>query len=303
MSAELNRQSNIDRFLGFQQLYDDHRPEAPVKLTELLIAYLGKKPGLVVDVGCGTGLSTFVWRHAAERVIGVEPNPDMLSKAREKLKEAERSLDKAKEKPAEPRRMDKNALPDGSDGSLQEADISFETGYSNRLELADGAADIITCSQSFHWMEPASTLQECARVLADGGVFAVYDCDWPPVLGWRAEQAYLALIKLSEQLLKQWVRSEEAAVKRDKEQHLAVIRESGLFRYSRELVFHHEEAFNAERALGLALSQGGIQAVLKLGQGSALEQAIGRFKDRLDDYYAGASRQTLLSYRLRLGVK
>ena len=44
---------------------------------------------------------------------------------------------------------------------------------------AHASADIVTCSQSFHWMEPEPTLAEIARILRPGGVFAAYDYDWP----------------------------------------------------------------------------------------------------------------------------
>lgn len=278
MSTENIRQSNVDRFLGFQELYDQHRPEAPGKVTELLPLYLGKAPSLVVDVGCGTGLSTYIWRDKAQQVIGVEPNPDMRSKAKAKLNAAD-------------------------------SHISFVQGYSNKLELEDGAADIITCSQSFHWMEPVSTLREFARVLSKGGVFAAYDCDWPPCISWEAEEAYHRLIDKSEQLLEQLVPSEEAALKHNKEEHLAQISGSGLFRFSREIVFHNEELFSAQRIIGLALSQGGVQAVFKLGAGEALQQELELFRSRVEEHFSSGSvnssgsLKVLLSYRLRLGVK
>jgi ubiquinone/menaquinone biosynthesis C-methylase UbiE len=160
MSVGNNRQSNVDRFLGFSDLYDRNRPEAPGKVTELLTLYLGRTPDLVVDVGCGTGLSTFVWRHDAGRIIGVEPNPDMRSKAEEKLQRLQ-------------------AAEAGTAPAEGAGHLSFRQGYCNQLELLDGSADIITCSQSFHWMEPVSTLREFGRVLKEGGVFAAYDCDWP----------------------------------------------------------------------------------------------------------------------------
>ena len=35
--------------------------------------------------------------------------------------------------------------------------------------------------QALHWMEPAPTFGEVARLLRPGGVFAALDCDWPPV--------------------------------------------------------------------------------------------------------------------------
>jgi len=44
-------------------------------------------------------------------------------------------------------------------------------------DLPDGCADIVTCSQSLHWMVPESTFAEVARILRPGGVFATYDYD------------------------------------------------------------------------------------------------------------------------------
>lgn len=278
MAVEQNRQSNIDRFLGFQELYDNHRPEAPVKVVDLLTGYLGRQPGLVVDVGCGTGLSTFIWQGRADRIIGIEPNPDMLAKAEAK------------------QRM---GIGDAED--LQP--ISFMQGYSNLLPLDNETADIITCSQSFHWMEPGSTLREFVRVLRPRGVFAAYDCDWPPVTGWEAEAAYQRLIAKSEQLLHRLVKPDDAAVKLDKEGHLGRIQDSGCFRYTRELVFHHEQSCTAERLVGLALSQGGIQTVLKLGAAEELAGELEEFRSLLEQRFGGKTAETLFCYRLRLGVK
>lgn len=81
-----NSKANIDRFLGYQNDYDRYRPEAPPMAIELLTSYLGRRPAHVADIGCGTGLSTFLWKDDADAVTGVEPNPDMLGKAQEKLR-------------------------------------------------------------------------------------------------------------------------------------------------------------------------------------------------------------------------
>lgn len=81
-----NSKANIDRFLGYQNDYDRYRPEAPPMVIELLTSYLGHRPAHVADIGCGTGLSTFLWKDAANAVTGVEPNPDMLGKAQDKLR-------------------------------------------------------------------------------------------------------------------------------------------------------------------------------------------------------------------------
>lgn len=279
---EGNRASNVDRFTGFEDTYDQHRPEAPQEVVALLTGYLERKPSLVVDLGCGTGLSSFAWKDAADQVIGVEPNDDMRGKAMAKLQSLQQE-------------------GDASHG-VQLADIKFVSGYSNQLALPDQSADIITCSQSFHWMDPASTLKEVSRVLREEGIFAVYDCDWPPSLTWKVEQAYQELIEQAEAIIDRHVETQEKAYKGNKNEHLKHIRESGVFRFSKEIVFHHMEPFTAERYTGLAVSQGGIQTVFKLKQ-TELNDKIAQFHALVEEHFQGRTLPVMLSYRMRLGIK
>ncbi len=76
---ENNLQLNSDRFLGFADIYDNARPKSPEKVKEILLRYLvGKSPSVVVDLGCGTGLSTIIWSDISNKVIDVEPSNDMI---------------------------------------------------------------------------------------------------------------------------------------------------------------------------------------------------------------------------------
>jgi trans-aconitate methyltransferase len=62
--------------------YDAVRPRPPAVLVDVLCRYARvDRPRLVVDLGCGTGLSTAGWAARAARVVGVEPAPGMLSTA------------------------------------------------------------------------------------------------------------------------------------------------------------------------------------------------------------------------------
>src|SRR5439155_1377999 len=105
-----------------------------------------ERPRLVVDLGCGTGLSTRAWSGIAERVAGIEPNSAML------------------------------AVAEQAPGVEYREAFAQETGFPN------GVADVVTASQSLHWMEPAPTFAEAARILRPGGVFAAYDYDWRPAV-------------------------------------------------------------------------------------------------------------------------
>ena len=155
--------ANVDRFSGFADCYDQYRPEPPVIIPEILTQLLGNSmPSLVVDLGCGTGLSTRIWAGKAREIIGIEPNADM-------------------------RRVAEEQLPSSSG-------IRYLYGLSTQTGLPDTAVDIVCCSQAFHWMEPEPTLAEMARILRPDGIFAAIDCDWPPTMHWQGEQAYLQLM-------------------------------------------------------------------------------------------------------------
>ena len=151
---------------GFAERYDASRPGTPTALVDLLCQYARRpggawRPRLVVDLGCGTGHSTAVWAGRADAVVGVEMEPAMLAVARRRV-----------------------TAPD----------VEFREGFAHATGLPAGAADIVTCVQSFHWMEPESTLAEVARILRPGGVFAAVD--WAmPAMDWEAEAADLRFIQ------------------------------------------------------------------------------------------------------------
>src|SRR6266581_4632413 len=74
--------SNIERFTGFAELYNTHRSYPPLILLDLLTQFAGVvTPNLVVDLGCGTGLSSRFWSSRARQVIGIEPTDDMRRQA------------------------------------------------------------------------------------------------------------------------------------------------------------------------------------------------------------------------------
>ena len=149
--------------------------------------------------------------------------------------------------------------------ATRQGNISYREGLGHATGLPDGCASLVCCVQSLPWMTPQSTFAEAARILAQGGVFAACDYDWPPVTGqWRADQAFANCLVRVRQLeldlkvterLQQW----------SKEEHLARMQGSGCFLYARESLLHHVDLGNAERLVGLLLSQGSAMDLLKAG--------------------------------------
>lgn len=205
---------------GFAARYDRYRPRPPAALLETLVRYARtERPALVVDLGCGTGLSTRAWSGRANRVVGIEPNPAMVAAA------------------------------DAAPG------IEYREAFAQETGLDDGCADVVTCSQSLHWMEPEPTFAEAARILRPGGAFAAYDYDWPPVVDPEVDAAFDAYEGRHGALRESHgiFRGGDRWRKRD---HLERMRETGRFRFCRELLLHSIEEGNADRVVGLAYSLG-----------------------------------------------
>lgn len=258
---------NADRFMGFADTYEAARPALPPFAVESVLRYLDTRPQLVVDLGCGTGLSTLAWQGEAARVVGVDPSRDMLAVAMQKEK----------------------------------AGFEFIQAFSDAVPLKDHDADVVICSQSFHWMEPVATLREIARLLRPGGVFAAVDCDWPPVIGWRVESAYGRLMSKVKQIEAGAPALSDGFKQYSKENHLKHMQQSGFFSYLREIVFANRETATRERILALAFSQGGLQAVLRHSP-NALAQEIDALTDCLNAMNAAETFPIDFCYRMRIGI-
>ena len=267
-----NLPANVVRFSGFADTYDQYRPSPPAVMVDVLTQLARvSRAGLVVDIGSGTGLSTRIWSGRAERIVGIEPNPDMRRQAQVEAQK------------------------------LGLVGIVNLEGTSTRTGLADCTADVVTCVQSLHWMEPEPTFAEIARILRPGGIFAACDCDWPPTMNWEAEAAYSAFMSAAHEMeirLGVSVGVEHCR----KEQHLERIKASGHFRFAKEITFHQVESGNAQRLVGLAKSQGGVATLTKHG---LTQQEIGltKLQDAAVRTLGSEPSPWYFSYRVRIGIK
>ncbi len=264
---------NQEVFNRVAEYYDHYRPSPPETLPDLLIELCQVDlPSLVVDLGCGTGLSTLIWAGKAKTIIGIEPNADMLAVAQKKAKAV---LD-----------------PDQA--------LVFQAGTASATHLPEHSADIVTCAQSFHWMEPDSTLAEIERILRPGGIFAAYDYQWPPTVNWRAEMAFDTFIERA------WAIKEQRGLEQNlrlwpENRELSQLQTAGHFRYTKELWMHRQERGNANRFVGLALTNGLIQ-YLQAGQLNADEIQLKEFEQSVRETIGDQPIPWYFSYHIRIGV-
>jgi ubiquinone/menaquinone biosynthesis C-methylase UbiE len=264
--SELLLQASGYERSGFAASFDANRPSPPAALIHLLcLEAQVERPALVVDLGSGTGLSTRVWADRADEVVGVEASPEMREHAQQ---------------------------------ATEARNVRFVQAYAQATGLPDGGADVVTCSQAFHWMEPTATLAEAARILRPGGVFAAYDYDWPPVVHPAVEAAFEEMLRRVGQ---RRVVGGRGRMRYPKEGHLERIRDSGHFRYSREAVLHSRERGGAERIVGMALSLGPLTVLLD--EASEEEIGLAALREAASQALGDREVDLLLGYRVRLGVK
>jgi len=130
--------------------------------TRETLARLRLRPGdRVLDVGCGTGalLGRLAESHPAALLSGVDPVPEMLAVARERV-------------PAE---------------------VELREGWAERIPFAEEQFDVVVSCNMFHYVQrPVDALREMRRVLRPGGRLIVTDwCD--DYLACRVCSRYLRL--------------------------------------------------------------------------------------------------------------
>jgi ubiquinone/menaquinone biosynthesis C-methylase UbiE len=101
----------------------------------------------VLDIGCGTGelLSRLAAKYPAASLAGLDPVPEMLAIAREKLSDR----------------------------------VELRLGWANELPWQDASFDVVVSCNMFHYItHPVAAIREMERVLRPGGHIVITDwCD------------------------------------------------------------------------------------------------------------------------------
>ncbi len=122
--------------------YDRSRPSYP---DALISAIVTASPGReILDVGCGTGISSRLFQAAGCRMLGVDPDPRMAEVARQNSMDVEVS-------------------------TIEDWDPAGRT------------FDAVVAGQAWHWVDPVAGAAKAAQVLRPGGRLApVWNVFQPP---------------------------------------------------------------------------------------------------------------------------
>lgn len=119
--------------------YERARRSYSPKVFSFLKKFVSHKESLILDLGCGTGIST---RQLAKfgKVIGCDPDQMMLRAAR-------RHKSVGQEK--------------------------YVMGLADDLPFVSSTFDVVTAFSAFHWFNDKSSIREIKRVLKPGGIMFV----------------------------------------------------------------------------------------------------------------------------------
>jgi SAM-dependent methyltransferase len=130
------------------QDYDRVRPGYPEPLFDDLFRYARPAPAArLLEIGCGTGQATRSLLGRDVEMTCLEPSDTLSAIAQASFREAT---------------------------NVDILQIPFES-----LEAAPASFDVILAATSFHWLDPETRLDRCARLLRRGGTVAIVSNNHP----------------------------------------------------------------------------------------------------------------------------
>jgi ubiquinone/menaquinone biosynthesis C-methylase UbiE len=145
------------RFRTTVPFYERYRLGYPQRLLARVMAETSLRAGdAVLDLGCGPGTLSIPFARLGMRVVGVDPEPNMLAAAA---------------------------------AAAQEAGVAVELKQGSSFELPPGIGPVklVVMGRSFHWMDRTATLAALDGFIAPDGAVALFDDEHPRTVenAWR----------------------------------------------------------------------------------------------------------------------
>src|SRR5437667_19574 len=133
----------MGRFASTAELYEQYRPPYAAQFFQAVAQKLAlSKQHALIDLGTGPGMLALGFAAYSGRVVGVDPEPEMLAAARAA------------------------AVRTG-------AEVAFVEGRAEDLPADIGGFDVVTIGRALHWMDHDALGPLFARLVAPGGAIVV----------------------------------------------------------------------------------------------------------------------------------
>ena len=149
-----------DLFKGTAEYYAEFRPQIPQEVVD----YLKERfkldgEGTLLDLGCGTGQSTFALVSLLTKAVAIDPDADMLKQAARRT-------------------------PKG-------LDIDWQERSDKDITEAEGPYRLVIASRAFHWMDQYPLLEKLSKISEpQGGIALIGDGSF-----WTGQEPWQKKIK------------------------------------------------------------------------------------------------------------
>ncbi len=207
-----------DLFKGTAKYYARYRPGYPrAFFADVVKKFSISRKERLLDLGCGTGQLAIPLAPYFEKVIAMDPEPEMLQEGKRQAKRA-----KAK-------------------------NIQWVRGDSETLSRRMRRFKLVVMGRSFHWMDRDKVLKKLYRMIeSGGGIIIVAEHDVIPATKIRWKKS---VKKVIQKYLGEERRAGSGVYKKQEERHQAVIARS-LFKESKILNYRATRTWTIPKILG-----------------------------------------------------
>ncbi len=238
------------RWSNISNDYDQYRLSPPKELIQIIAKLSRRNLQLVVDFGCGTGLSTFPWKSVSKKVLGLDPMIEMLNFAQ---------------------------------NSIKSDNVEFQLGNGEKSGLKDNSVDIAIFTHSIHWMEPEGTISEIKRILKKNGLFVILGHNFPPLSEFlEVDRDYFQFKNKCDTLALALNLDEGSQL--NMAEFAKYLIQKNMFSVYREFYYNHQMKWSAKDYVGWLYTHGIVQKLVQLNIDEA-EFGLDLLKKKVFEYF------------------